>query len=273
MNTLTRSLEQSSPASFRREIGSRPETFKTLENPRTGYDLPPIIKALAERRQSIELKAPSASVAFKGDLKANCLPSTSVTSCALNSFVTSLIVRSTYVLPIRAGYAMKYEYSIRLFYRSLNSSKSNENGDLTRERATAASFWVLELGISLVIGHWSLQMPDWGHSMTTPKILGQVSPAATTLAALYTPPGCCRATIDTLTICNRSAVATTFRISVAPKGAVDAVAHYLYYDTAIAGNATINLTQLDMRLTETDELRVYAAAATLSFGAFGIETL
>ena len=78
--------------------------------------------------------------------------------------------------------------------------------------------------------------------MTTPKTLGQSAPNAATLTALYTPPGCCRATIDTLTICNRSAVATTFRISLAPKCAADAVAHYLYYDTAIGGNATLNLT-------------------------------
>ena len=100
-----------------------------------------------------------------------------------------------------------------------------------------------------------------------------VLPAVTTLTVLYTTPGCCRATIDTLTICNRSAVATTFRISVAPKGAADAVAHYIYYDTTIAANATLNLNELNIRLTETDELRVYAAAANLSFSAFGTETL
>ena len=109
--------------------------------------------------------------------------------------------------------------------------------------------------------------------MTTPKLLGQSAPNAATLTVLYTAPGCCRATIDTLTICNRSAVATTFRISVAPKGAADAVAHYLYYDSTIAANATVNLTQLDLRLTESDELRVYTAAATLSFNAFGTESL
>ena len=84
---------------------------------------------------------------------------------------------------------------------------------------------------------------------------------------------CARTTIDTLTVCNRSAVATTFRISVSPKGVADAIAHYLYYDTAIAGNATVNLTELNLKLTETDELRIYATAATLSFSAFGTETL
>jgi hypothetical protein len=109
--------------------------------------------------------------------------------------------------------------------------------------------------------------------MTTPKLLGQSAPNAATLTALYTTPACARTTIDTLAICNRSAVATTFRISVAPKGAADAVAHYLYYDTAIAANATLNLTELNIRLTENDEVRVYATAATLSFSAFGTETL
>jgi hypothetical protein len=109
--------------------------------------------------------------------------------------------------------------------------------------------------------------------MTNPKLLGQSAPNATTLTALYTAPMCARTTIDTLTICNRAAAATTFRISVAPKGAADAVAHYLYFDTGIAANATVNLTELNIRLTETDELRVYATAATVSFSAFGIETV
>lgn len=109
--------------------------------------------------------------------------------------------------------------------------------------------------------------------MITPKLLGQSAPNATTLTALYTTPACARTTIDTLTICNRSAVATTFRISVSPKGVADTVAHYLYYDTAIGANVTLNLTELNIRLTETDELRVYAGAATLSFSAFGTETL
>ena len=109
--------------------------------------------------------------------------------------------------------------------------------------------------------------------MTTPKLLGQSAPNAATLTALYTAPGCAHTTIDTLTICNRSAVATTFRIAVAPKGAADAVAHYLYYDYPIGGNVTVNLTQLYLKLTESDELRVHATAATLSFNAFGAETL
>ncbi len=109
--------------------------------------------------------------------------------------------------------------------------------------------------------------------MVVPKILSQSAPTATTLTTLYAVPGCCCAAVQTLVICNRSAVATTFRISVALKGAADAVAHYLYYDTAIPGNATILLNDLGLKLTETDELRIYTAVATLSFSAFGTETL
>ena len=109
--------------------------------------------------------------------------------------------------------------------------------------------------------------------MTTQKLLAQSAPAATTLTTFYTVPGCVHAAINTLAICNRSAAATTFRIACAPKGAADTVAHYLYYDTAIAGNATVLLSDLGLKLTETDELRIYAGAATLSFTAFGAENL
>jgi hypothetical protein len=109
--------------------------------------------------------------------------------------------------------------------------------------------------------------------MQIPKLLAQSAPAATTLTTLYTVPGCTCTSIHTLIICNRSAVATTFRIACAPKGAADAVAHYLYYDYAIAGNATVLLNELGLKLTDSDELRIYAGAATLSFSAFGTETL
>jgi hypothetical protein len=109
--------------------------------------------------------------------------------------------------------------------------------------------------------------------MTIPKLLAQSAPAATTLTTLYAVPGCTCTAIHTLIICNRSAAATTFRIACAPKGTADAVAHYLYYDCAIAANATVLLNELGLKLTETDQLRIYAGANTLSFSAFGTETL
>ena len=105
---------------------------------------------------------------------------------------------------------------------------------------------------------------------TTPKILGQSAPLATTLTALYTVPGATNATVSSVTVCNTSATPTTFRISVAPAGAGDALSQYLFYDVTIPGNdsfiATVGLT-----LEATDVIRVYATLATLSFSAFGIE--
>src|SRR6185503_5431761 len=106
--------------------------------------------------------------------------------------------------------------------------------------------------------------------MTTPKLLGQLIPAATTLTAFYTVPtgAHCRGT--TLFVCNRSAGATTFRLAVAPKGEPDANAHYLYYDTALAANET-KLLELNLLLSETDVIRVYAGAANVAFNFFGTE--
>lgn len=108
--------------------------------------------------------------------------------------------------------------------------------------------------------------------MNIPKILGQSSPNAATLTALYRAPACASTRADTLVVCNRSGAATTFRIAVAPKAEADAARHYLYYDHALGANAT-HAAVLDLRLGENDEVRVYAAAATVSFNLFGVESL
>lgn len=108
--------------------------------------------------------------------------------------------------------------------------------------------------------------------MKIPKLLGQSSPNAATLTALYKAPACACTTASTLVVCNRAGVATTFRVAVAPKAEADAVQHYLYYDFALAANAT-HTALLDLRLGENDEVRVYAAVATVSFNLFGVETL
>lgn len=106
---------------------------------------------------------------------------------------------------------------------------------------------------------------------TSLKVLGQSKPAATTLTDLYTVPALTSTTISTIMVCNQSATATSFRISVAPAGAADTAAQYLYYDVAIAGNDTFAAT-LGITLSTTDILRIYNTAATLSFVAFGAET-
>lgn len=72
-----------------------------------------------------------------------------------------------------------------------------------------------------------------------------------------------------MVVCNRGA-ATTFRLSVAVAGAVDATSQYLFYDTAIAANTTYTVT-IGITLATTDVIRCYATLATLTFSAFGSE--
>lgn len=102
------------------------------------------------------------------------------------------------------------------------------------------------------------------------KILGQLSPSATTLTDIYTVPASTSSIISSMIICNRSATPTAFRISVAFEGDANDVKQYLYYDTPIAGNDTFAAT-LGLSLSETDVIRVYATLATLSFNVSGVE--
>lgn len=102
------------------------------------------------------------------------------------------------------------------------------------------------------------------------KVLGQSAPLATTLTDIYTVPAATQAIVSTITVCNQSGTATSFRISVAPAGAADATSQYIYYDVAIAGNDTFAAT-LGVSLATTDKIRVYATLATLSFTVTGVE--
>ena len=102
------------------------------------------------------------------------------------------------------------------------------------------------------------------------KVLAQTNPNATTLTDSYTVPAATQTIISTIVIANRSATATTFRISVAIAGAANDNAQYIAYDAPILGNDTITLT-IGATLDAADVVRVYAALATLSFGLFGVE--
>ena len=97
---------------------------------------------------------------------------------------------------------------------------------------------------------------------------GQSNPSATTLTALYVVPNKYQAR-GRVFVCNRSAVATSYRISVQLAGATDDNKQYIAYDTAIGGNANAVTEELD--LDEKDEVNVYATLATLSFSWLGTE--
>lgn len=104
----------------------------------------------------------------------------------------------------------------------------------------------------------------------TYKVLAQSNPSATTLTDVYTCPGATQTIVSTVTIANRSATGTSFRISVAINGAADANQQYIAYDVAIGGNEAIALT-LGITVDAADVIRVYATLATLSFNIFGVE--
>jgi hypothetical protein len=105
---------------------------------------------------------------------------------------------------------------------------------------------------------------------TNYKVLGQSNPSATTATTLYTVPAATQAIVSTITVCNQTATAGTYRIAVRVAGAALASAQYLAYDVSLPGNATDTLT-LGVTLGATDVVTIYASAATFSFNAFGSE--
>lgn len=102
------------------------------------------------------------------------------------------------------------------------------------------------------------------------KVLGQVSPAATTLTDLYTVPSSTEAVGSTLVICNRNASKVTFRAAVAVGGAGDDPKQYLFYDTDLLANDSIFAT-IGIALAAGDVVRVYASTTGVSFQLFGVE--
>lgn len=105
---------------------------------------------------------------------------------------------------------------------------------------------------------------------TAYKTLGQQAPSAITSTDLYTVPALTSAIVSTITIANRAATDSTFRISQSVAGAALANKDYLVYDATIPGSGFITLT-LGITMATTDKLRVYASTANLSFSAFGTE--
>lgn len=105
---------------------------------------------------------------------------------------------------------------------------------------------------------------------TTYRVLGQSAPSATTNTDVYTVGSGKTAVISTITVCNRSATAATYRLAVRPAGASIANQHYIAYDANVPANDTISLT-LGITLAATDVVTVYGSTANLSFNIFGAE--
>lgn len=104
----------------------------------------------------------------------------------------------------------------------------------------------------------------------TYKVLAQSAPSATTATDIYTVASSTQAVISTITVCNRSASAATYRIAVRPNGATLANQHYIAYDVTCPASDTITLT-IGVTLDAADVVTVYASVADLSFNLFGTE--
>ena len=104
----------------------------------------------------------------------------------------------------------------------------------------------------------------------TYKVLGQVSPSATTATTLYTVPASTQAVVSTIVIANRAALNDTFRIAVRIAGASLSVENYVAYDVVVGGADSTALT-LGITLGAGDVITVYAGTTNLSFNAFGSE--
>lgn len=106
---------------------------------------------------------------------------------------------------------------------------------------------------------------------TVRKVLGQQNPSAATSTTLYTCPSSTDTVLSCVIVCNRSATATSFRLSVDVNGAGDSNEDYFAYDVPIEGNESIAIGH-GVTMDASDLLRCYATLATLTFSAFGQET-
>jgi hypothetical protein len=103
------------------------------------------------------------------------------------------------------------------------------------------------------------------------KVLGQVAPANTSNANLYTVPAATSTVASTLRVANLTATAATFSIYVRVAGAAASAANTVAKDVTLAPNSIFSATE-GMTLAATDVITVQSATANaLAFHLFGSE--
>jgi hypothetical protein len=102
------------------------------------------------------------------------------------------------------------------------------------------------------------------------KVLGQVSPSATTATTAYTVPSSTQTVVSTIVVANRGTASSTYRIAVRPNAATLANEHYIAFDVPIAANDSTALT-LGITIDAADVVTVYSSSTNLSFNLFGSE--
>lgn len=102
------------------------------------------------------------------------------------------------------------------------------------------------------------------------KVLGQSAPSAASSTTLYTCPSSTETVVSFVAVCNRSNIATSYRLGIDVDAAGDGTTDYLHYDCQIEGNETHYVAQ-GATLDASDLIRCYATLATLTFTACGQE--
>jgi hypothetical protein len=103
------------------------------------------------------------------------------------------------------------------------------------------------------------------------KILGQLAPADTNDAALYTVPAATQTVVSTISVTNDTASSATFRINLRKNGEAAGAVNALYFDAPLAGNSTLLITS-GLTLGAGDIISVRSNTANaFTFQAFGSE--
>lgn len=105
----------------------------------------------------------------------------------------------------------------------------------------------------------------------TNKILGQLSPAVTTAADLYTVPASTEAVVSTITASNVDGVASNISIFIVPNGGTAGASNALVFEAELGVN-TIQAFTIGVTLAAGDRISVQSATASaVTYQAFGSE--
>lgn len=105
-----------------------------------------------------------------------------------------------------------------------------------------------------------------------PKLLGQLRPANTTAVSLYSPPADTTWIGKALYVCNTTGGALTFRIFYDDDGTTYDETTALYFDAAVAANATVVISDLLCGNVNAGNVGVRTSAGNgINFTLFGVE--
>lgn len=106
---------------------------------------------------------------------------------------------------------------------------------------------------------------------TNYKVLGQVAPANTSQATLYTVPALTQAVVSTISIANLTATAANATVDICVNGAASSNATKVLNTVSIPASSTATFT-LGITMGAADLIRITSGTSNaLAFSAFGSE--